>query len=112
MAKKKQPYVYFCLEKQQNNPTLRGKSLPELIDLCSDEWKFMALDQRQPYIDTAKRLEENPMAEAPFQSNASIENAPVEDLNGKFDSLGRSFVALQSSVIQEKSKYYTNRYRK
>jgi len=100
--KKKQPYVYFCLQKQQVDPGLKGKTLPELIDLCSEEWKSMNLVQRKPFIDTATLLTENPMAEPSFSSRQSIETSPLEDLNGKFDGFGRSFVALQSSIIQEK----------
>ena len=103
--KKKQPYVYFCLQKQQVDPGLKGKTLPELIDLCSEEWKSMNLVQRKPFIDTATLLTENPMAEPSFSSRQSIEASPLEDMNGKFDGFGRSFVALQSSIIQEKSTY-------
>ena len=61
---------------------------------------------RQPYIDTAKLMSENPnyplAPEPSFSSKASIDKAPVEDLTGKFDGFGRSFVALQTNMIQEK----------
>ena len=70
----------------------------------------MDQNARQPYVDTAKLMSENPnyplAPEPSFKSNASIDKAPVEDLTGKFDGFGRSFVALQSSMIQEKSKFW------
>ena len=104
MPKKKNPYIIFCLEMQQRNPELRGKGLPELVSLCSEEWKAMNMDQRAPYIETAKELEDNPRYQPSFQSR-TIEKAPVEDLTGKFDGFGRSFVGLQSNVIQGRSKH-------
>ena len=100
MPKKKNPYIIFCLETQQRNPELRGKGLPELVVLCNEEWSGMNMDQRAPYIETAKQLDDNPRYQPSFQSRTTIEKAPVEDLTGKFDGFGRSFVAIQSDVIQ------------
>ena len=83
MPKKKNPYIIFCLETQQRNPELRGKGLPELVVLCNEEWSGMNMDQRAPYIETAKQLDDNPRYQPSFQSRTTIEKTPVEDLTGK-----------------------------
>jgi len=105
MTKKKPPYVYFCLERQQSDPRLKSKSLPELVELCSDEWKMLSDEQKAPYKETAFLMAENDGrlgVEPPVFSHRSIHSTPVEELVGKFDNLGRSFFALRSRSIQDK----------
>ena len=77
------------------------------MSFLKDLWPFgknnrMNMNQRAPYMETAKQLEDNPRYQPSFQSRTTIEKAPVEDLTGKFDGFGRSFVAIQSDVIQRR----------
>ena len=92
--------MYFCLECQQNDPTLKDKSLPELVALCDPEWTRMSREERDPYVETARGMSEGNYE--PTFSSASIENS--QDLAGKFDAYGRSYVALRSKVLQDKCK--------
>ena len=39
---KKNPYIYFCLERKQSEEKYRGKSLRELVELCNAEWTQMS----------------------------------------------------------------------
>ena len=56
MPKKTQPYVLFCLEKKECDPSLKNKSIPQLIELCSAEWQSMSLEDRSGYFETAKKV--------------------------------------------------------
>ncbi len=44
---RKQPYVLFCQERAELDPALRGKTLPELVALCSEQWMRLTLADRQ-----------------------------------------------------------------
>lgn len=99
-SQKKQPYVFFCLEKAQTERHLAGKSLAELIDLCSDMWKSLPLERRQGYVDMAKDHSEG----RPYYLNPGP-NAAQGDVTGRFDSLGRSLVALQNNELQSKFEH-------
>ena len=92
MPKKKNPYIIFCLETQQRNPELRGKGLPELVVLCNEEWSGMNMDQRAPYIETAKQLDDNPRYQPSFQSRTTIEKAPVEDTNPSSENINKAMM--------------------
>ena len=39
---KKNPYIYFCLERKQSEQKYQGKSLRELVELCNAEWTQMS----------------------------------------------------------------------
>ena len=39
---KKNPYIYFCLERKQSEEKYQGKSLRELVELCNSEWTQMS----------------------------------------------------------------------
>ena len=101
--KKTQPFIYYCLEKQQLDPALKGKSLPELVELCGGEWTSMGPEERLPYVESAKQLNAGRI-EPTFHSNKSIGQSPKSDLAGKFDSFGRSYLAIRNKEVQAKSE--------
>ena len=78
-SKKTNPYIYYCLEKQQICPELKGKSLPELVAICGSEWSSMGPDARRPYIESARDLNAGRI-EPTFCSSKSIADSPVSDL--------------------------------
>ena len=103
-SKKTNPYIYYCLEKQQICPELKGKSLPELVAICESEWSSMGPDARRPYIESARDLNAGRI-EPTFCSSKSIADSPVSDLAGKFDSMGRSYLAIHNKAVQDKSTF-------
>ena len=99
MGKKKQPYVFFCQERSQTDPSLRGKKLYELIDLCSDDWTNMTNEDRQKYVDMAKLHNDGYygiIPEISFRRPPKVKPAPSSQLRGRFDSHGRSMLAMHS----------------
>lgn len=100
---KQNPYIFFCLEKKQIDESLKDKALPELVALCSQEWERMSSDQRKPYYETAKQMAEGRI-QPTFTSSETVENSPVNDLCGKFDAFGRSFLMLQEQRKTAKRK--------
>ena len=102
MPKKKQPYVLFCQERQQMDPSLRSKSLAELVDLCSGTWRELAPGEKQKYIRMAKIYNDKRYLAGgggDFVSSADI------DLAGKFNSSGQSLLAKQRKRVRAESKY-------
>ena len=63
----------------------------------------MGPEARRPYIESARNLNAGRI-EPTFCSSKSIAESPVSDLAGKFDSLGRSYLAIRNKAVQEKSK--------
>ena len=96
MPKKKNPYIIFCLETQQRNPELRGKGLPELVVLCNEEWSGMNMDQRAPYIETAKQLDDNPRYQPSFQSRTTIEKVKQSNLNQSTSSIKQNSTVVKT----------------
>jgi hypothetical protein len=101
MPPKKQPYVYFCLEKQQTDPRLKNKSLPELIELCGEEWRQLGQTERQGYVETAMDMAKGRTQPPPITK-------PNQDVSGKFDAQGRSFLAMRSKDVQEKRNFLSS----
>ena len=66
------------------------------------EWAELGPDQRKPYIDTSKQMaagKHEPKFKTPLKS---IEQSSKADLSGKFDSYGRSYLALHKKAMDEK----------
>jgi len=95
--KKKNPYIYFCLEKRASDPKYHGKSVKEMVQLCNEEWSAMGPDQRRPYMDTADELSRG-------QTEPSSHNEQ-NDMAGKFDSFGCSMKAKLQAKLQERGLF-------
>jgi len=94
--KKVQPYILFCTEQEQTVKELSGKTIPQLVELCSEAWSSLDSGRRQRYVDMAKEY----TAKGYFCGTASSSvpdgsGGPADDLTGKFDCYGRSELAKQ-----------------
>jgi len=91
---KKNPFILFCTERQQTDPSLAGKNLQELVGLCAEPWQALGPERKQRYVNMAKEWN---------ATGGLMRVAPDEDdLTGKFDSLGRSLLALKEQERIEK----------
>ncbi|XP_040565141.1 protein maelstrom homolog [Lepeophtheirus salmonis] len=91
-AKKKAPFVCFCLEQARLQPRLKGKSIPELVDLCSDDWNGLSKSERDRFAQN-KQIGET--------------TSPVESKKGeRYDSFGRplSFLMQKERETKETAK--------
>ena len=95
---KKNPYIYFCLEKKQIDGRLKNKTLPELVALCSQEWDRLSLEEKKPYVETAKQMADGRLDAPPVASSASSKTG----YSGKFDAFGRSLLRMEAERKQEK----------
>jgi len=94
---KKNPFIFFCLEKKASDPRYRGKSVKEMVALCSDEWNAMNAERKRPYHETADEL-----------SRGQTEPTSHNDQNmmeGKFDSFGCSMKAKVIAKTQDQALY-------
>ena len=87
---KKNPYMLYCAERQQTEPHLKGMAMPDLVAACSDGWTAMPHQQRQRYVQQAKDINEGCYAVNP--------NPGDTNLQGRFDSFGRSLLAVQQNI--------------
>ena len=100
---KKQPYIFFCEERRQTDPNLKGMKLPELVEACSQAWTSLNADVRDRYVQMAKEFNE---CGGFFGAKSHEEDKDDEKLGlkGRFDCLGRSLLAIHQQSQYEKCK--------
>jgi len=101
---KKNPYIYFCLERKQSEQKYQGKSLRELVELCNAEWTQMSSEEKRPYYETSDQFARGQI-EPKFESADPIERSSSSDMRGKFDAFGRNFFALKKSKMQDQGLF-------
>jgi len=111
--KRVQPYILFCTEQEQTVKELSGKTIPQLVEICSGAWSSLGPEKRQRYVDMAKEYNEKgyPSGGGDFMGgfgfgagggDTSAIQCPIDDLTGKFDCYGRSELAKQEERRQKK----------
>jgi len=100
--KKVQPYILFCTEQEQTVKDFQGKTIPQLVELCSGAWSNLDSDTRQRYVDMAKEYSDKGYYAGKPTADLAVENVVNEDLTGKFDCYGRSELAKQEDRRREK----------
>ena len=112
---KKNGFIFYCEERGQIDPDLRGKKLHDLVDLCSSGWNSMSGDEKQKYTDMAKDHNSgyygNPPPKRASQFRGRRDSASSlrenrSQIRGRFDSFGRSMLALYSK--EEYRTYLTS----
>jgi len=92
-GKKVQPYILFCTEQEQTVKELSGKTIPQLVELCSGAWSSLSPEKRQRYVDMSKEYSSKGFFGGYSDTGAGESGPPLDDLAGKFDCYGRSEVA-------------------
>jgi len=96
--KRVQPYILYCTEQEQTVKELAGKTIPELVELCSGAWSNLDSKTRQRYVDMAKEYNDKGYHAGGMKPEVDM----TEDLTGKFDCYGRSELAKQEERRREK----------
>jgi len=81
------------MEKRASDPMLKGKTIEQMVAICSEEWNSMDAERKRPYKDTAEELSRGQTE----PSNHNEENM----MEGKFDSMGNSMKAKRIKEMQK-----------
>eukprot|EP00095_Tigriopus_kingsejongensis_P012019 maker-scaffold1195_size56104-snap-gene-0.13 protein:Tk12019 transcript:maker-scaffold1195_size56104-snap-gene-0.13-mRNA-1 annotation:"hypothetical protein BRAFLDRAFT_121310" len=87
------PFALFCREKEQTCPQFRGQSMAQLSRSCAAYWEALDMADKATY---KRRAQE--MNNAPGRGGGAVseDHTPPARM-GRFDSLGRSLVALEQA---------------
>lgn len=94
---KVQPFALFCSEQKQTRAEFRNLGMPQLFSdkRISDMWTSLSVVDKQRYVQMAKE----------FNNQSYAANAPVDtNVQGRFDSFGRSMLAKQQEDALAKCK--------